>query len=168
MDSWSQNPSSNLQKHPISPNHEMLLQVYDRIHTCDSLQVWRVVWVYRYPLFEVLDSHEWCQWVWEKVWGGEGDVWQVLLYYGKQTVHRLCTCMCVLLRTHQILYPRETFVRGEKHQLSREKKIDCSNENVESSLYRSIAVFHLLSLRGQFRKVEWRGLVYELSSGKLR
>jgi len=93
-------------------------------------------------------------------------VWQVLLYYGKQTVHRLCTCMCVLLRTHQILYLRETFVRGEKHQLSREKKIDCSNENVESSLYRNIAVFHLLSLRGQFRKVEWRGLVYELSSGK--
>jgi len=76
--------------------------------------------------------------------------------------------VCVLLRTHQILYPRETFVRGEKHQLSREKKSDCSNENVESSLYRNIAVFHLLSLQGQFRKVEWRGLVYELSSGKLR
>jgi len=76
--------------------------------------------------------------------------------------------VCVLLRTHQILYPRETFVRGEKHQLSRERKSDCSNENVESSLYRNIAAFHLLSLRGQFRKVEWRGLVYELSSGKLR
>jgi len=47
------------------------------------------------------------------------------------------------------------------------KKSDRSNENGENQRYRNIAVFHLLSLRGQFRKAEWRGLVYELSSRKI-
>lgn len=49
-------------------------------------------------------------------------------------------CRCVLLRTHQILYSRETFVRSEKHQLSREKK----NQIVLTKMWRTNDIETLL------------------------